>query len=309
MSLRFGALEIRRAFLALGVRRGALVFVSSDLRRPGLVRGVKSRDDLCAVYLETLLDILGPEGTVVVPTFTPYILRSDADFVWESSPSVTGIFAEHVRSRSGSLRSWHPLSSYCAIGRDRNLICGDGGLSNFGAGSPFSIMHDRDVLVLAIGLESGWAVGTPHLLETLHCLPYTYHKLLRNRTVMKGQPLPHQFRATVCYKHIAIEYDLRAWAGLVREAGHLRSTSLGNAWVHSAPYRISHEVASRQLLRNPYFMLSAPPKIEYGPVPFDPPSGVVAAEQNWEGIYLDRQRFVGWDAPPVEHDRREGPKE
>jgi aminoglycoside N3'-acetyltransferase len=293
MERELSSARIEAALEAVGVAPGRLVYVSADLRRPGMVAGARDAGAFAGAYLEAFRRLLGPKGTLVVPTFTPQVLRTSTDFILESTPALTGLFAEQVRQTPGALRSWHPLSSFCALGAEQEAICAGTGTDNFGFGSPFERMRARDVLVVAIGLESGWAMGTPHHLESMMAVPYTYHKLLDCRTFVQGAPLPLRFSATVCYQHIRIRHDFHAWTKLAREAGALRSAPLGRAEVHSGEYRACFDLAAREMLTDPYFLLAERPEIPHGPVPYDPPRTVEDPNHNWISESLCRQVVVG----------------
>ena len=84
--------------------------------------------------LTAILDVIGPSGTLVVPTYTSQVARFDIDFVLEETPM--GIFPEFVRTRPGAVRSVHPLLSLTAYGADAERICTDDGTSAYGPDSP-----------------------------------------------------------------------------------------------------------------------------------------------------------------------------
>ena len=98
--------EIKNALESMGIRRGSVVYLATDLRGPGMIASVKNRDDFCKVYLD-IIRVIGPEGTLVVPTFTTQIARFDMNFIWEETPSVLGTFAEYIRTKTKKFGSLH----------------------------------------------------------------------------------------------------------------------------------------------------------------------------------------------------------
>ena len=90
-----------------GIRSGMNVFVHSSLSGIGHVEGGAS------TVVDGLLDVLGPTGTLMVPTFTFSRTRV---FDVIRSPSATGAISEAVRQRPDSVRSPHPSHASCAIG-------------------------------------------------------------------------------------------------------------------------------------------------------------------------------------------------
>src|SRR5690349_4435026 len=85
--------EIARDLRALGLERGDIVLVHSSLSRIGQVVGGAE------AVVDSLLEAVGPEGTVAVPTF-PFLgsmleyIRSDPPFDLEETPSKMGAISE-----------------------------------------------------------------------------------------------------------------------------------------------------------------------------------------------------------------------
>ena len=104
MERELSSARIEAALEAVGVAPGRLVYVSADLRRPGMVAGARDAGAFAGAYLEAFRRLLGPKGTLVVPTFTPQVLRTSTDFILESTPALTGLFAAHVRQTPRALQ-------------------------------------------------------------------------------------------------------------------------------------------------------------------------------------------------------------
>lgn len=112
----------------LGVRNGDRILVRSDLRllRPrGLPRGV--RPDLADVMLDALLQAVGDEGTILMPTFTyvvtesPLLVHRIPPFTASAQVS-TGQLPQLMLTRPGAVRSAHPTNSFVALGRDADIL-------------------------------------------------------------------------------------------------------------------------------------------------------------------------------------------
>jgi aminoglycoside 3-N-acetyltransferase len=121
--------SLARDFEALGVRAGDILLIHSSLRSLGWVSGG------ALAVVQALLDVLGPEGVLVVPSQTtanrdpsswqpappehwwPAIRESLPGFDRTRTPSVNvGVITEQVRTWPGAVRSDHPQSSFAAIG-------------------------------------------------------------------------------------------------------------------------------------------------------------------------------------------------
>ncbi|MEF2144826.1 MAG: AAC(3) family N-acetyltransferase [Desulfovibrionaceae bacterium] len=298
---------------AVGLGPGDVVFVYSDLRPIGPLKGANSRDAFCRVYLEAFQTVIGASGTLVVPTYTTQVARYDADFIWEETPAITGLFSEYVRQLPESLRSLHPLNSVCALGAKQEYLCSDNGPSEFGYDSPFQRLLHLGAKIVALGLESGYAVGIAHHLEVACCLPYVYNKLLKWKTVVNGKPLDRLFFASRRHLQLEVRYDLSRLAAACRARGLLQSARLGGHWVHGAPYDKVFAVGTELLRDDPFALLRKPPVFTYGEIPFDGPTGGREANRDTPvespgtqavlGHYLTVRSKVGDDLDSAEEEQ------
>jgi aminoglycoside 3-N-acetyltransferase len=164
---------------ALGLRPGSVVLAHSSVSALGWVCGGAQ------TVVAALLDALGPDGTLVVPTQTggnsdpahwqhpavpeawwPVIRAQLPAF----DPAVTptrglGVVPEMVRTWPGARRSAHPQDSFAAVGPQAAAITGDHDPENgFGERSPLARIHDLDGDVLLLGVGHGTNTSL-HLAE------------------------------------------------------------------------------------------------------------------------------------------------
>jgi len=118
--------DIKKGLEKLGLKRGDIVGVHSSLRSFGYV------EDGADAVIDALLEVVGEEGTVVMPTHSTNLLEVERTseeiamgVAWlykilpydpKETPCTTGIIAEIFRKRKGALRSSHPSHSLAAIG-------------------------------------------------------------------------------------------------------------------------------------------------------------------------------------------------
>jgi aminoglycoside 3-N-acetyltransferase len=99
--------DVFKTFSAVGVPRGAHLFLHSSLSSLGYIQSGPS------ALIDGVLDVIGPEGTLMVPTFNYSVL---AVFDPATTPGLTGAITEAVRTRPGAVRSLHPTHSVAALG-------------------------------------------------------------------------------------------------------------------------------------------------------------------------------------------------
>ena len=304
---------IADAFRTVGLRHGDTVYIQSDLARIGALKGMRCREDLCGAYVGALFDVIGDEGTLVVPTYTTQVARYDIDFVLEETPTLLGIFADYVRTLPGSVRSLHPVHSFAAMGAGKERICVGNGTSDFGWDSPPHRLLEGGAKIVSIGLESGYAVGLAHHLEAAYCLPYVYNKLLKWQPIANGIRCRRQYFGVVRHLYLKTRYDLTDFVRHMRSLQGLWSARLGGGWVHATRYEQAFAEGGKILRDRPYFLLAHEPAFEYGVIPFDGPTcgadgigGQISRDQvediNWSGFYLAGKNFAGGDSDELDGD-------
>lgn len=173
----------------LGVRPGSVLLVHSSVKALGWVVGGP------VAVVRALLDALGPDGTLVVPTHTP----ENSDPAGWSNPPVPqswwpvirehmpgfepavspsrwmGVVPELVRCWPGALRSNHPQVSFAAVGPAAASIVGGHRLDDMlGETSPVGRVYtvDGDILLLGAGHSTN---------SSLHLAEYRVPEPIRGR--------------------------------------------------------------------------------------------------------------------------------
>jgi aminoglycoside 3-N-acetyltransferase len=135
--------EIRRILERAGLTSGDIVLGHFSLSRFGYIEG--GADAL----IDTLLDVLGPEGTLMMPTFTcSWIGRPPFDPA--RTPSGVGAVTDRFWRRTGVRRSDHPTHSFAAAGKQAaHLLEGhDASKPPFSKDGPLGRLADADGRIL-----------------------------------------------------------------------------------------------------------------------------------------------------------------
>jgi aminoglycoside 3-N-acetyltransferase len=140
-----GKSDIVAGLAALGVRRGDHLLVHSSLSSFGRVEGGAD------AVIDALLEAVGTEGTIVVPTFG----SRDAVFDPARSETSLGAIPTALWKRPGSLRSSHPLASAAAVGaRAAWLLQGHVEAETaHGEGTPYHRLTEIDGKILLLGVD------------------------------------------------------------------------------------------------------------------------------------------------------------
>ncbi len=137
--------QIRFSLKLLGIDAGDTVIAHGALSSIGVVQGGAE------TVVRSILDVIGEEGTFVMPTLTGWAEPFDVD----KSRSQVGMLSETVRTWPGAHRSKHPVHSVAAIGAKAEFITGghEDCDSGCGCNTPYDKVIRLKGKVLLIGVD------------------------------------------------------------------------------------------------------------------------------------------------------------
>jgi aminoglycoside N3'-acetyltransferase len=265
----YTANDLTRAIVAVGLSRGDTVYLHSRLFSLGMLEGSQTKEQLCAATYRAFREVIGEEGTLVVPTFTTDLGRNGGTFVLEASPCDTGILAEFVRTLPRSVRSLHPINSVCAIGPKAEAICLDVSSTNYGLDTPYDRMLRFGAKAVNLGFSDRFSNSWHHHVEAALGLPYLYNKLLDIDVEANGRKVPTPFFATLRYLDYGIENNLQPFDRLLADGGHLAIQPVGGSVVTCIAAERYTALGLAELKKNPYYFLRKPPDFRRGEIPWD----------------------------------------
>ena len=244
--------QIAAALRALGLPAGAIVFTHSSMSSIGYVEGGAD------TIVDAFLDILSPEGTLVVPTFT-FAHGNDDNRVFDSArdPSEMGRLTEVTRTRPGARRSCHLLHSVAALGAHAEEITASHGPSAWAADGPFWKLYELDAHILLLGVPYLRCTFF-HVVEQLVQVPYRRWREVEARVQDRdGSQRP---LLTLIYspKPGFAGNDFNKLGALLEERGLVQVGTVGNAVARVFRARAVLEVGLAQYRKDPLlFVMTA----------------------------------------------------
>lgn len=185
----------------LQIEKGDSLFVHCSLSSFGFICGGAQ------VVIESLLELVGEEGTIIMPTQTWKNLDPSTGVHWEEpeewwptirenwpaydkniTPTNTmGAVAEMFRKWDGALRSDHPARSFAAWGKNAKFLTENHDLSNiFGINSPLDRFYKLNgkVLLLGVGYDKNTSL---HLADELAIYPSKHYVNESSAIIINGK--------------------------------------------------------------------------------------------------------------------------
>lgn len=167
----YNAGQLKDDFTNLGIKPGDTILMHSSYKSLGpLDGGAKT-------FYDTLLNVLGSEGTLIVPALSfDTVTRENPVFDIDSTPSCVGYLSEFFRTSSyGVIRSAHATHSCCAVGKYAKEITENHikDITPVGENSPFAKLPliGGKILMLGCSLCKNTSMhGVEETAEPPYCL-------------------------------------------------------------------------------------------------------------------------------------------
>ncbi|MAE67072.1 MAG: hypothetical protein CMJ18_22655 [Phycisphaeraceae bacterium] len=234
----------------LGVRAGDHVLVHSALSSFGRVAGGAD------TVIDSLLEAVGPEGTVVVPTF-----GTGSSTIFDARKSDTGLGAipQAFWKRPDAMRSVHPTSSVAAIGREADRLVADHAeaATAHGKGTPYHTLYELGGKILLLGVDQDRSTFL-HTIEAFARLPYL-------GTVRRDYVDAGGRRRSGSWRHLPGPH--RDFIGLEKwlcDNGLLARLTIGSCLARLMPCRALFDATSDRLKTEPLLFISDNPNLPDG---------------------------------------------
>lgn len=158
-----------------GVRAGDCLLLHSSLKRTLNTDAARSANLGPSDVLKSFLDVLGPEGTLLVPLFN-FDFCDGVPFDYFKTPSRMGEFTECVRRHDGAVRTGHPVYSFAALGRRAHDFANIDNRSGYGSDSPFAKLMELGGKIGILDLQENDSMTFYHFVEEACGIDYRYLK-------------------------------------------------------------------------------------------------------------------------------------
>lgn len=252
----YNAEDLKNALLAVGLKRGDTVLSHVSLSSLGISQEMLERKNPAQVLYETILEIIGPTGNFITPTFSYSFCRREI-YDPEQSPSTVGAFGEWLRQQPGIVRSLDPLFSCCGIGPDINSLFADLPNTSFGEDCLYARLEKAGAKICNIGLSVDWVTARYHL-DWKKQIPYRYDKLFTGFIRRNGHLIPQSWIYFVRANIDATEEIYDPIHDLANEMHLVTSEKIGLGAINYISLSDYFSVCAAGIDRNPWYTVQGP---------------------------------------------------
>ena len=243
-----GKRELIEGFQRAGVESGDTLLVHSSFKSLGGVDGGPQ------AVIDALLEVLSPEGTLIMPTFNFNFNKGEA---WDvrTTPSQMGILTELVRLDPRAKRVFHPFYSFAVIGKHADDLTRERYKSSYERSSVFGKLRDLDGKIMIIGLDYTHSLTFVHHVEQMEGVDYRFIKAFSGEvTDENGHTTTDTFYMLVRDLDKGVITEVNPMGALLEELGVVKVHKIGDAEVKIMKANPAYDAIAREMKRDPFLM-------------------------------------------------------
>ncbi|EGO0809470.1 aminoglycoside N(3)-acetyltransferase [Campylobacter lari] len=168
---KYSNIDLIEAFKKLGIKKGDILCVHTELFNFGTP--LLPRNEFLQTILDCFFEVIGKEGTLIMPTFTYSFCKNEV-YDKLNSPTSMGALNEYFRKQAGVKRTNDPIFSFAIKGAKKELFLKDT-TSCFEIGSVYDIFQKLNGKIILFGSsQTGYTFS--HYIEEQMRVPYRFYK-------------------------------------------------------------------------------------------------------------------------------------
>jgi len=246
--------DIIESLRKVGITNGDQIFIHSNIGFFGQLEHARSALDYYEAFKNSILEVIGVSGTLIVPTFS-YSFCWGNVFDKNETPGICGLFSEMLRKDPQSLRSEDANFSVAAIGKNAEYFISDPPEHSFGENCFYERFLQINGKFLTFNLDLGYLTFI-HYIEKCLEVPYRYDKPF-NGTLIKNSE-EHK----CCFYHFVYDLekpetnaDSTRFGRKAKVMGVAKQAKLGKGEILAITAKDSFDLIMSELQRDPSFLI------------------------------------------------------
>jgi len=250
--------ELIQAIRNVGIQERDVVSLQVSLGRLGYMKAGWDIKNLSHLVIEAFLQVLSPEGTLLVPTYT-YSIGKGEIYEVERTSSVIGDFTEIFRARKDVIRSRDPMLSTAGLGSAAKRILREISFSCYGKGSTFDNICAENGKICTLGIGIYWATFR-HYIEESAAVPFRFLKEFKG--IVKEGGIEKEEN----WSYFAAPQGLEncqpngiPLENILTKKGLIREQKVGKGTIKSIGAKNYLSIGLDELKKNPWLTAKGPP--------------------------------------------------
>ncbi len=240
--------DLVKGFGKLGLKAGDVVLVHSSYKSLGGVDGGPQ------TVVDALLEVLTPEGTLIMPTFN-FNFNQGEPWDMNKTPSHMGVLTEIVRDNPEARRVFHPFYSFAILGKLKDELTRVRYKDSYGTESIFMRLRELDAKIMIIGLSYTHSMTFFHHVEQMNGVDYRYIKAFTGKvTDETGRTYEDTFTMLVRDLEQGVITEVDPMGAVLEQRGIVSLDKIGEATVKLMKANDVFRVTSEEMKRNPHLL-------------------------------------------------------
>jgi aminoglycoside 3-N-acetyltransferase len=244
------AQDLARLWQEIGLQPGQMVLCHSFM--PSVGRVSPGPDTV----VETLIEAIGPDGTLIAPTFTYSYFRGEVYDV-ENSPSTVGVLGDIVRKWPGAVRSLEPNFSMAAVGGRAGELMARDVPNPFGEGGYYDKLLKAEGFALLLGVDFTALPLFMHL-EFINQVVYRYEKEFKGTTCHQGKKYQDKAVHFVRDEKLNPESYRSRVGAVIDQEQDCKKVKFAYGEHRLVPLKTVARVVAQCLAQDPFFLIKSP---------------------------------------------------
>jgi len=240
--------DLAGGFRLAGVETGDTLLVHSSYKSFGPIDGGPQ------TVINALEAALGPEGTLIMPTFN-FDFNKGQPWDVRSTPSQMGVLTELVRKDPRAKRVFHPIYSFAILGKHADMLGNLRYKSSYERGSVFGKLRDLDGKIMVVGLSYTNSMTFFHHIEQMEGVDYRFLKQFTGEvTDWDGTTKTDTFEMLVRDIERGVITEVDPMGALMEKEGVIKVGRIGEAAVKLMKANEVYAFTAREMRRDPHLL-------------------------------------------------------
>lgn len=242
--------EIRESLCKLNIKKKDIVYVTGNLVSFG-----KPNFDinfLPEVFFNEIYRLVGKEGTIMFPSHTFDIVRTNKTFKPYKTLCISGSFSNYIIGNKKFYRQVHPYASIAGIGKYAKYLCEYKKNDVYGPNCPFEKLIKNNAKFVSLGMKINKNCTQVHFLEKEFKVKYRFEKYFYHKILLKNKIIKKKFSMFVLkdeYRNIIRDENKLIIKNFLNHY-KIKKSKLGNNWIYSYNLKRFYNITKKLFKKN-----------------------------------------------------------